>query len=320
MSRRVIGIGMSWQADLSNLKEMNQSGEGTIYETDQDWVLKIFHDPEGSQAGKIDILSKCSSKRTALWDGLRSVATVPEWFVQNEQGKTVGYLMKRIPGSKTLQSLYNGSSIKDTLQSFISLHASLSMMHKQGFAVGDLNGGNIMLCQDGNGMKAWLIDTDSWTINRPDLGIVYCPMIQNQEVLHPDHLSAKATGQALPAFIPKHDWWIFSYLLTKCLAGSDPFEHGSFFNFSDTDRRKMGYTAMHRGVDLGSPEEYAAYVRMGIPMKHLLKRWLSIAQTGPFPINLLQSTLEELIRCPNCRREINGRLVLCPYPDCTTML
>lgn len=309
--------------DIDKLQQINQSGEGTIFNSpDSSWVIKIFHDPQKEQAEKIKILEKCFSQKEKLWAGLKSVATTPEFLARDESGKIVGYLMKNCSGWTTINSLYDGkTAIKDVLKIFINLHNTLSLIHKNGLVIGDLNGKNILysLMADTN-FQIQIVDTDSWTINRPDLGINYCPMVQDPEVIHPDHLRAQSNGVSLPSFIPKHDWWVFSYLLTKCLTGSDPFEQGNFLDLSDTDRRQRGLSAMHSGANLDSPLYYALYLRIGIPMKHLLKRWLSTSQSGIFPLALLESTMQETINCPNCQREINGRLTLCPYPDCTKLL
>lgn len=315
-------IGFRQDLSLSYLKQICSGGEGTVYLLDDSWVMKIFHDPEREQAEKIKILEKCFFQKEKLWSGLKSIATIPEFLARDGNGKIVGYLMKNCNGWTTINNLYDGkTTIRDVLAIFINLHNTLSLIHENGFIVGDLNGKNVLFSQlEGTKLQIQIVDTDSWTINRPDLGMSYCPLIQDLEVIHPDHLKAQNDGRPLPPFLPKHDWWIFSYLLTKCLTGSDPFEQGNFLNLPDTKRRQEGFSAMHSGINLDSPLYYAIYLRTGIPLKHLLKRWLSRSQEGVFPIALLKSTMQEIENCSHCQREINNRLTLCPYPDCGQLL
>lgn len=310
--------------EINKLKEISSGGEGTIYEIDNDWALKIFHDPWKQQAEKIKILEKAFSQKEKLWVNLRSVATVPEYLVRNEDGKIIGYLMKNCQGWNTLNCLYDGQTkIKDVLGVFIKIHNALCAIHENGLTVGDLNGKNIIYSGlEKDQPQIRIVDLDNLTINRPDIGINFCPLMQDPEVIHPDHLKAQKNGTPLPSFLPKHDWWIFAYLLTKCLTGSDPFEQGNFMNLdiSDMERRQEGLLAMHKGINLGSPIYYSLYLRIGIPLKHFLKRWLSRSEEGIFPINLLENTMQEMMECPSCKKEINGRLTICPFPNCEQLL
>lgn len=322
MSQTVKVPEINLSLSLDKLQQINQGGEGTIYSIDSSWVIKIFHDPLKEQAEKIRILEKCFSQKERLWSELEYVATIPKHAATNANGKIIGYVMENRTGWLELNTLYDGKgSLRVVLGLFADLHGALCAIHKRGFAVGDLNGGNILFSRLTNtGSMIQIIDTDSWSIDRPDLGVIHKPMIQDPEVIHPEHLKAQNDGRPLPSFLPKHDWWIFAYLLTKCLTGSDPFEQGNFLGLSDTQRRQEGLSAMHKGADLGSSLYYALYLRMGLPLKHLLKRWLSRSQEGVFPIALLESTMQEIENCPHCQREINNRLALCPYPDCGQLL
>ena len=310
--------------DLDKLQEINQSGEGTIYKIDDSWVIKIFLDPEGEQREKIRIMEKSFSQDNSPWSGLKSIATIPEYLARNENGKIVGYLMKNLQGWMEINNLYDEDfckesniSIKIILWIFGLLHEALEKIHKNGYAVGDLNGSNILVSPFKTDLNVRIVDTDSWTINRPDLGINFCPLVQDPEVTHPDHLKAQQNGKPIPPFLPKHDWWTFTYLMAKCLTKRDPFEEGNFWNLESEERRQSGKTTMHAGIVMNR-DAAIRHLQIGIVLKHFMKRWLSCTKEGIFPINLLKANYAEMSYCPSCKIEVNKRLTLCP--SCAVLL
>lgn len=322
MSQRINVPGLNLKIDLGAAQEINSAGEGTIYRIDNSWVLKVFHEPE-KQRSKIANMEKSFSQKDNPWHKLKNFATIPEYFAKNDTGQTIGYLMQNCEGWSELNKLYTESpsiSLKTVFLAFSKLHAALSASHDQGFVIGDLNGRNILISAFNSNMQVRIIDTDSWGINRPDLGLSYGPSALDPEVTHPGRLIAQEQNKPLPPFSPKHDWWAFAYLMTKCLTKRDPFEQGDFWAMGAEERRKAGLTTVHSGVNLGSAKNYALHLRIGIALKHLLKRWLSCSEEGEFPLPLIENAMNELINCPRCREEVNGRLTVCPFPGCTSLL
>lgn len=324
MSQRVTVPSLKMILDLGAAQEIagGSGGEGTVYRIDSSRVIKVFHDPE-KQKAKSANLAKAFSQKDNPWQKLRNFATVPEYLAENDKGQVVGYLMQNCEGWFELNELYAENpdlGLKTVLMAFGKIHRALSASHDQGFIVGDLNGRNILISAFDASMQVRIIDTDSWGIKRPDLGLLYGPSALDPEVAHPERLIAQEQSKQLPPFSSKHDWWAFTYLMTKCLTKRDPFEQGDFWALGAEERRKAGLTTIHSGVNLGSPENYALHLRIGIALKHLLKRWLSCSEEGIFPFLLIESAMNEIIRCPRCKEEVNGRLTVCPFPNCAKLL
>lgn len=321
MPRKIINV-LGSTINLDGLKEINSGGEGTIYRIDDDWVLKIFSEPEKQQE-KIEKLTKSFMRDESPWHKIKNFATVPEYPVKNSANQVIGYLMKNCQGWNELTELYTKNSsisLKIILLAFKRLHGALRNIHEQGFVIGDLNSSNVLISTFGDNMQIRVIDTDSWGISRPDLGFSWGPSALNPEVIHPERLIAQEQGKPLPSFSPKHDWWVFAYLMTKCLTKCDPFEQGAaiFWDLGAEARRQVGLTAMHSGISLGSVKNHARHLCIGVTLKHFLKRWLSCSEEGVFPISLIDDTRQEIINCPQCSEEVNERLTLCPY--CANLL
>jgi len=327
MKREVIVKGLGRKYALTPTNVINDGGgEGAVYRIDAGRAMKIFHEPEKQKEkiGDLEKLFRLNGKNP--WPGLASIATVPEYLATDIDRKTIGYVMQNLQGWRDLNRLYaedSGVSLKGVLNIFAKLHRAISACHDAGFVIGDLNGSNVLISALGDDAEVRIIDTDGWGMDRPDLGVSHGPYALDPEAIHPLRLRATEMNLPLPPFTPKEDWWTFTYLLTKCLTNRDPFEDGAY-EFWDVggdvlsaeDRRMMGRAAMHSGIDLGPAEEYARHLRMGIPLKHIIKRWLSCALEGPFPFSLIEATMGEMILCPNCGEEIHGRLVICPVPRC----
>ena len=310
-------------AKLSTLKEINQSGEGIIYRIDDKHVLKVFFDQDVKNE-KILTLEKAFHQKTSIWQNVKPFAAVPEYLAKNEKGQTVGYVMENLEGWLELNELYDEDlcnksdiRIKTILHIFGLLHEALENIHSDGFVVEDLNGSNILLSPFGTDLAIKIVDTDSWSINLPNLEIKFNPTVQDPEVIHPDHLKAQLEGKAIPPFLPKHDWWAFSYLLSKCLTKRDPFEEGNFWNLDPEQRRQAGKTTMHADIIINR-DMAIRHLQIGITLKHFIKRWLACSKEGVFPINLLKATHQEMSTCKNCKIEVNSRLTSCP--NCSVLL
>jgi serine/threonine protein kinase len=323
MSQKITVPELNLTFNLDSAQVINSGGgEGAIYRIDNSRAIKVFHEPE-NQKNKIANLEKTFSQKENPWIKLKTFATVPEFLAKDSSGQVVGYLMQNCEGWNELNTLYAEDpsiSLKTILLVFSKLHQALSAFHDQGFIIGDFNGSNILLNTFNGNVQLRAIDTDSWGINRPDLGLSFGPSALDLEVIHPERLIAQEQGKTLPPFSAKHDWWAFTYLLTKCLTKRDPFEQGDFWGLGAEERRKAGLAAFHNGVNLGSAKNYAIHLRIGITLKHFLKRWLSCSEGGKFPLSLIENTITEIINCPRCKEEVNGRLTLCPFPDCAQLL
>ncbi len=326
MKQKIVIKRLNIAYTVDDSHQIGDGGEGMIYHINDSQAMKIFHEPE-NQTVKIGNLEKLFQLNgTNPWPGLAPFATVPEYLATDTGGKTIGYMMQNLRKWVELNTLYvenSGVSLKGVLDIFAKLHQALKAAHDSGFVIGDLNSSNILISALKDDAEVRIIDTDGWGIHRTDLGLSYEPSALHPQVVHSEWLRAKTAGLPTPTFAPRHDWWVFAYHLARCLTKRDPFEQGAFWDAEDSNimdaekRRVQGLTAAHRGVHLGDKAVYYAHhLRLGIPLKYILKRWLSCSQEGIFPLELLNATRNEILRCPNCGEEINRRLIMCPFPEC----
>lgn len=140
-------------------KEINQGGEGIVYEVNSFTVAKIYHDGiKPIDKSKFQFLSKLDP----------NYFVAPLELLFNDKGKVIGYTMKYIDQNEffPLSSLYNkkfcknhGINKKVKLKVIERLIAAVKYAHKEDIVIGDLNPFNILVNNKG---VIKLIDTDSY--------------------------------------------------------------------------------------------------------------------------------------------------------------
>jgi len=139
-------------------KEINQGGEGTVYEVDSNTVAKIYHDgitPISQR--KFDFLKRLDP----------NYFVAPLELIHDDKGLVIGYTMKYIDQTFfPLSNLYNkkfcknnGITKKVKMRVIEKLIAAVKYAHKENVVIGDLNPFNILV-NDRGVIK--LIDTDSY--------------------------------------------------------------------------------------------------------------------------------------------------------------
>jgi hypothetical protein len=135
--------------------------------------------------------------------------------------------------------------------------------------------------------------------------------------MHPEQMAIHLNGGGDIGFKKKYDWWSYAYLLTKCLIEKDPFSEGNYHSMSREERVLNKISIWHGGIRL---DRYGAIssVRIGPKLRMALKRFLTCAVEGEFPVNLLIDLYTNIENCGNCGMKAHKNLRFCP--NCATML
>ena len=146
---------------LENKPFNNTGSEGRLYNIKgkPDYVAKIFRTAELARKREQKLKAMCSLPPNLTW---------PVNLLYDDGGAFVGFIMKRLQKSMTLDKLFaaNGTAmISQRLAALSSLANTLGRMHMCGVAMGDPGPQNIPVLAD---CTVQLIDTDSFAINMPD--------------------------------------------------------------------------------------------------------------------------------------------------------
>ena len=313
--------------DLSVLttkdRRLGGGGEGDIYAISDNQCVKILTNPD---VDKIAVLTHAVKKFRGIWHLLDEIATTPWYLVYDETGRQViGYGMRRLNGWQRLVDIMTRDSskqakvgMKETARIFLVLQLAVALVHKQGFIIGDFNSSNVFFQLSEGKYKVMLIDADSWSVNRPDLGLVYFPGITDEmELYHPDFLRADIgdkDGKSLPH--PQanqgHDWWAFSYLFWKALTKHDPFTGGEIKGETKNSRLANMMAGVDSHLDFETDPEIAlSTLRLGPIMQNTLNRFLTLKFRRAFPSLLVEQFIGEVCACPKCGDEMSRLAVFC---------
>lgn len=198
----------------------NTGSEGRLYNIKgkPDYVAKIFRTAE--LARKREQKLKAMSRLPAMCS-LPPNLTWPVNLLYDDGGAFVGFIMKRLQKSMTLDKLFatNGTAmINQRLAALSSLANTLGRMHMCGVAMGDPGPQNIPVLAD---CTVQLIDTDSFAINMPDGSRFPC-LGCTPEYVAPEMLRAAQGKSYAESGIPFSEWtdcYALAVLIYKALFG-----------------------------------------------------------------------------------------------------
>ena len=198
----------------------NTGSEGRLYNIKgkPDYVAKIFRTAE--LARKREQKLKAMSRLPAMCS-LPPNLTWPVNLLYDDGGAFVGFIMKRLQKSMTLDKLFatNGTAmINQRLAALSSLANTLGRMHMCGVAMGDPGPQNIPVLAD---CTVQLIDTDSFAINMPD-GSQFPCLGCTPEYVAPEMLRAAQGKSYAESGIPFSEWtdcYALAVLIYKALFG-----------------------------------------------------------------------------------------------------
>ncbi len=301
--------------DLSEYASIDGGGEGSIYKISSDQCLKIFDKLDEEKIKMISEAIKCSAN---LYKPIEKIATIPRALVTDANGKIIGYQMEWLEGWISLAEIMSDKgtedldcTFKEIVWIFSILYQCLYRIHSQGFLIRDFNSSNIMFYFSGDNCFVKIIDTDSWSLNRPDLGLKFESLVVDyNEACHPEILRAKFEGKTMPPAKKDHDWWSYAFLLWRALAKQDPFGEGNIDGMTREERIMNCCTIRFPDISL-YPEMAAKSLCFGPKLRLILDRFLRLKIKGVFPLQLIAELYRDSRKC-QCGFEGSVQMVFCP--------
>lgn len=283
---------------LENEPFNNTGSEGRLYNIKgkPDYVAKIFRTAE--LARKREQKLKAMSRLPAMCS-LPPNLTWPVSLLYDDGGAFVGFIMKRLQKSMTLDKLFaaNGTAmINQRLAALSSLANTLGRMHMCGVAMGDPGPQNIPVLAD---CTVQLIDTDSFAINMPDGSRFPC-LGCTPEYVAPEMLRASQGKSYAESGIPFSEWtdcYALAVLIYKALFGG---AHPSSY-----------------AVAPGAPamDDFPPYLQQAFRRTFVEGFKDPRQRTTAFEWQeLLRRYFAELVECPNDTRHAHWKgASTCPY-------
>lgn len=193
---------------------VGEGGEARVYACGPNDVVKVFHDGAAPALVKLR-----QEKLRAFPTGLPAAFVTPQSLALNDKGQVVGYRMRRVAAAIDIAKLARPQlrAVVDAnrvLAIFRQVIEALAGVHARGVVVGDLNDGNIVVADDGNGLP-FFIDADSMQV-----GGLPCP------VAHERFLDPLLYGVNLldnPCFSAGSDHYALRVLLFQSLCCVHPY-------------------------------------------------------------------------------------------------
>ncbi|RLA83275.1 MAG: hypothetical protein DRG78_04865 [Epsilonproteobacteria bacterium] len=147
-------------------KGFNAGGEGEVYSSGFNKIIKIFHKDQATQL-KLDVINKLIDM------DLPKFIIKPTSVVQDKAGNFIGYEMPKAKGVPLEELYFEGGLAKyfpkynllDIFDLSITIVNAYEQLHKYSIIAGDINDGNLFVV---NSFDVNIIDTDSFQINRPN--------------------------------------------------------------------------------------------------------------------------------------------------------
>ena len=147
-------------------QELGRGGEGAVFAIDgQKDVAKIYSAPP--DARKIQKLVRMAETASPT---LCKIAAWPIDWLTDKRGIVRGFVMPRVSARRDIHELYSPKSRSETFPETdfrflvhvgINIARAFAVIHEQGYVLGDVNHGNLLVGSDGTVM---LIDCDSFQI------------------------------------------------------------------------------------------------------------------------------------------------------------
>ena len=146
-------------------QEIGNGAEGIVYSVDDDSVCKIY---------KEDKFTNLSHEKLKLMIGKQITNQSICWpsdIIYDESNNPVGYLMKKAEGVELHKRLFFGPKLiearlpswtkVDLVKVCLNILDAIRVLHLSNVLIGDLNGRNIMVCED---CSIYIVDTDSFQL------------------------------------------------------------------------------------------------------------------------------------------------------------
>lgn len=222
------------QSKIGVSSPIASGGEGTIHPVmgHPNWLAKIFHEGKSGRNRKLRAMIANPPQLGPATSHLHVAWPLGLLSERANSGRCAGYLMPRLTGFQSLQTLLN-PMIRQTvwretawdqlLRVGLRIATLVEVLHQTGYVIGDMNESNLMVRRVGADFQVGIVDTDSFQV--PDgRGIHLC------SVGKPEYTPAELRGQSLGTVqrSTAHDNFALGVLLFQLLAeGNHPFRAAS---------------------------------------------------------------------------------------------
>jgi hypothetical protein len=270
--------------------------------------VKVYEKPTRERADKLVAFMRHSHKFTDRIIG-------PQELVYNSSGMVIGFTMPFVEGdfaevkklaSRNFRKSYRINS-KDVALIFLDGHPTLeNIIHKQGFAVGDLSDVNEITID----RKMYFWDVDAWQFDR-----FPCPVATRDFV---DPALYGVDFSLRPVFTPGNDWYSYAVMFFKSLLLVHPYggTHTNVDNQLERAVRKI--TVFDRNV---------TYPTIGIhpdiltdDMLNAFNGYFAKGSRGIFPKRVMEDYLDSLRECTSCGAYFPGNRGNCPVCSARMMV
>ncbi len=219
--------------EIQILRELGKGGEGIVFLTNNQNVMKIYKSQTLIEEKKNKIELFASKK--LIYNGI----CLPSEIVLNNMGKFVGYIMPKAEGYEMQTCIFQPNLLKLKFPSWTRINLAnlcltildkINFLHKNEIILGDINPFNILIKSD---TEVYFVDTDSYQI-----GNYPCPVGTSNftppEIQNKDYKSFLRTKE--------HEYFAVATLLFMTFlpgkapysfqGGGDPTENIRNMNFS----------------------------------------------------------------------------------------
>ncbi len=212
---------------ISLTKEIANSGEGTVWETNElGYLAKIYHQPTRDRTQKLAVMVAHPPQDPR---GNQPPVTFawPQDLLENAQGQCVGFLMPKVDQSVKLSIIYNPRLRNRQAPQFnwyylhttaLNLALAIEGLHQSGYVLGDIKPQNLLV---NNEALVSIIDTDSFQVCDPDSGKLYRCLV-GSESFTPVELLGQDLAQVDQS--ETHDRFRLGVMIYLLLFGDQPFK------------------------------------------------------------------------------------------------
>lgn len=144
-------------------KAISSGGEGKIYETNTQYIAKIYNKITKRKYEKLQLLFR----KNLSYSGI----CFPKEPLYNDRNEFVGFLMNPAKGKELRRSVFMKPLMfqyfpdwkkKDTVQLSITILKAIRYLHNNGIIIGDINPSNILVESP---LSVWFVDADSFQVD-----------------------------------------------------------------------------------------------------------------------------------------------------------
>lgn len=277
-------------------------GEGIVFDLGKT-AVKLYHQPDAQRQAKLRVWLQQAPQLPA---GLLA-PTAP---VRDLSGALIGFEMAKLPaGSLPMKKLSSPlfwqqqrPSLPAVIQLLLTIHHTLTNLHRLGIVVGDLNDTNLFFTDEPQPRPFW-VDVDSMQIGR-----FPCPAAL-ESFLDPQ-LYYITDFSRRPSFTPASDWYAFAVLVVKTLLQAHPY--GGVHHQHKTMRARAAARISLFCPDVQPPQRARPIAALTDGLQDALQATFAHDQRQPLNLAHLVDYAQSLATCAQCGLAYPQQRAACP--------